>query len=120
MARVLIADDEPGIRLLLGKLLRGEGHAVAEAADGDEAIALLGTHRPDVVILDVIMPGRSGLDVCRLIRADPARRAVGVIVVSANATEADAEAAGADLFFAKPFSPRSLLAAVDRLVARGT
>ena len=120
MARILIADDEARIRLLLGTLLRGEGHAVVEAVDGDEAAALLASQRPDLAILDVSMPGRSGLDVCRLVRADPSLRRIRVIVVSASVTEALALAAGADVFLAKPFSPRALLAAVDRLVAPGT
>ena len=119
MARILVADDESRIRLLLRTLLRGEGHDVVEAADGDEAWTLLASQRPDIAILDVTMPGRSGLDVCRLVRSDPAVRRTGVIVVSASVTEADVLRAGADVFLPKPFSPRALLAAVNRLVTRG-
>ena len=120
MARILVADDEARIRLLVGTLLRGKGHDVVEAADGDEAARLLASRRPDVAILDVSMPGRSGLEVCRLVRSDPSLRRTGVIVVSASVTEEVARAAGADVFLPKPFSPRALLAAVDGLVPRGT
>ena len=119
MARVLIADDEAGLRLLLRRALGGAGHDVVEAVDGDEAATLLPLHRPDVAILDVTMPGRSGLDVCRLIRADPGLRHIGVIVASASVTEEIALAAGADVFLPKPFSPRALLAAVVRLAPSG-
>ena len=119
MALILMADDETKIRLLLGLLLRGDGLEVIEAIDGHQAVALLATHRPSVTILDVAMPGRSGLDVCRLIREDPSHAHIGVIVVSANAVEADVLAAGADAFIPKPFSPRLLLDAVRRLASRG-
>ena len=113
MARILVADDEHGIRALLRLTLVPAGHSVVEAADGDEALALARTHRPDIVILDVWMPGLSGLDVCRAIRADSSLAGTRVIIASGHASDADALAAGADAVFAKPFSPARLLAAVE-------
>ncbi len=115
MATVLIADDDVRIRRLLGMTLRGVGHEVLEADDGDAALAALHAHRPAVAVLDVQMPGRSGLDVCRALRADPALASIRVVIVSANAVADDAKGAGADAFLPKPFSPLRLLAAVDAL-----
>ena len=119
MATVLIADDAPRVRQLLGVVLRGAGHKVEEVADGDAALAAIRGRRPAVAVLDVVMPGRSGLEVCRQVRADPALADVRVLLVSANATAAEAAAAGAAAFLAKPFSPANLRAVVDDLVARG-
>jgi CheY-like chemotaxis protein len=118
MSKVLIADDSPSMRTLLRMTLRGGDFDVVEARDGDEAVALLATHRPTVAILDVNMPGRTGLEVCRAVRADPGLARTGVVVISANGLESDARAAlaaGADQFLSKPFSPRQLIDAVARL-----
>ncbi len=112
MTTILIADDDSRIRLLLRTILRREGHRVVEAVDGDEALAAIREHRPTIAILDVLMPGRSGLEVCRAARADPSVADTRLIVVSANATEADALGAGADQFLAKPFLPSRILAAI--------
>ena len=120
MERILIADDEARIRGLLRLVLRDAGYAVLEAADGDAALASVRAHRPGVVILDVTMPGRSGLDVCREIRADGRLGDVGVIILSANATPQDAMEAGADLFLAKPFLPSRMLHAINSLRSRGS
>ncbi len=115
MATVLIADDDARIRRLLGATLRGGGYDVLEAADGEQALAAVRAHRPALAVLDVQMPGRSGLDVCRTVRADPQLRGIGVVIVSATATPDDAEWAGADGFVPKPFSPLRLLVTVDGL-----
>lgn len=118
MARILIADDASEIRRLLRMVLALEGHEVVEAADGDEALALVRAHRPCVAILDVQMPGQSGLDVCRAVRADADLQAVGLIIASANGLPEDVElalSAGADRFVAKPFSPRRILEAIAAL-----
>ena len=120
MVRILIADDSPPMRTLLRVTLHGGDHDVVEAKDGDEALALLAEHRPSVAVLDVTMPGRSGLDVCSAVRADPVLAPMGLVVISANALESDARAAlaaGANQFLAKPFSPRELLDTVTRLAA---
>jgi CheY-like chemotaxis protein len=89
MAIVLIADDSASVRLLLQMTLTAH-HTVLEAKDGGEAVELLRQHRPDVAILDVVMPVLSGLQVCRLLREDPALRDIRVIMLSANATADDA------------------------------
>lgn len=120
MSSILIADDSPPMRTLLRATLRGGPYDVVEARDGDEALVLLAQHRPAIAVLDVSMPGRTGLDVCRAVRADPALAEMLLIVVSANGLDSDASAAyaaGADRFFSKPFSPRKLLETVTSLVA---
>ncbi len=120
MASILIADDSPPMRTLLRVTLRGGDHEVVEAKDGDEALVLLAEHRPTVAVLDVNMPGRTGLEVCSVVRADPALASIGLVVISANGLELDARAAlaaGADLFLSKPFSPRQLLDTVTKLAA---
>lgn len=90
------------------------GHRVLEAADGIEGWHVLTTERPDVVILDVMMPGPSGLDVCRAIRGDARLADLPVIILSAGGPEtaSDALTAGATVFMAKPFSPSALLGLV--------
>ena len=118
MASILIADDSPPMRTLLRVTLRSGDYEIVEARDGDEALALLAVHRPTVAVLDVTMPGRSGLEVCSAVRADPALAAMRLVVISANGLESDARAAlaaGADQFLAKPFSPRQLLDTVTKL-----
>jgi CheY-like chemotaxis protein len=118
--RILVADDTPGLRLLVRRIL--DGHEVFEAGTGHEALQLLPTARPDVAILDVNMPGRTGLEVCRAIRQDPTQAATWVIVMTANGALDNAQRAfeaGADGFLAKPFSPRRLCELIDA-VASGT
>src|SRR5581483_10216555 len=112
---VLIADDEPGIRRLVYMTIASEQYSVLEAQDGEEAWALIQAERPAVVVLDVHMPRRTGLEVTRAIRSDPSLAQTRVILLTGEATAADVRAgraAGADLYLTKPFSPRQLLAAV--------
>jgi CheY-like chemotaxis protein len=113
--RVLIADDSLSMRLLLQRVLANRGHQVYEAADGNEALQLLHAHHPDIAILDVIMPGMDGLEVCSTVRADANFASLKIIVISANATVANALAAGADSFLVKPFLPSRLLMLIDEL-----
>src|SRR4051812_46122373 len=96
--RVLIADDSLSMRLLLQRVLANRGHQVYEAIDGEQALQMLHAHHPDVAILDVIMPGLDGLEVCRVVRADSDFASLKIILISANATVDDALAAGADRF----------------------
>ena len=118
MLSILIADDAPSVRKLL-RLILEPTHLVIEAGDGDDALRQLHAHRPDLAILDVAMPARNGIEVCRQLRQDPQLAATGVIVLTANGTPADrsaALAAGADHFLTKPFSPGRvvrLVAAMD-------
>lgn len=119
---VLIADDEPSLRLLVAATLGSGAYRLVEAADGDEAWELLLRERPRVAILDVQMPGRTGLELTRAIRASAALRDTRVILLTSKAQQADIQAgleAGADLYLTKPFSPLELLEAVERATRVG-
>jgi CheY-like chemotaxis protein len=113
---VVIADDEPSMRLLVHATIESDDHVVVEAADGVEAWALIQQHKPQLVLLDVEMPGRSGLEVLRSIKADPSLVATRVILLTSKAQESEIEAgliAGADFYLTKPFSPLDLLTRVE-------
>jgi CheY-like chemotaxis protein len=120
-ATVLIADDEPSMRLLVRATIESDQYDVLEAADGDEAWALITKHKPSVVLLDVQMPGRNGLEVLSMIRRDASLAATRVIMLTARALKSDVEvglAAGADLYLTKPFSPLDLLTRVDEALVQ--
>lgn len=122
MLSILIADDAPSVRKLL-RLILEPTHLVIEAGDGDDALRQLHAHHPDLAILDVAMPARNGIEVCRQLRQDPQLAATGVIVLTANGTPADrlaALAAGADHFLTKPFSPGSVVRLVEAMDATRT
>jgi two-component system phosphate regulon response regulator PhoB len=113
---VVIADDEPSMRLLVHATIDSDDYFVVEAADGDQAWALIQKHKPSLVLLDVQMPGLTGLDLLRSIKSDPHLKATRVILLTAKAQEADIEAgliAGADFYLTKPFSPLDLLTRVE-------
>jgi CheY-like chemotaxis protein len=113
---VIIADDEPSVRLLVQATIGADDYNVVEAWDGDEAWSLIQEHRPSLVLLDVRMPGRTGLDILRAIRSDPNLAGTKVIILTASAVASDMTAglaAGADFYLTKPFSPRDLLSRLD-------
>ena len=113
---VLIADDEPSLRVLVHATIASDQYLVLEAVDGDEAWQLLLEHKPDLALLDVQMPGRSGLELTRAIRAEPELAHVHVILLTSQAQETDIQAgltAGADRYLTKPFSPLELLTVVE-------
>jgi CheY-like chemotaxis protein len=113
---VLIADDESSIRLLVHATIESDDYAVVEAADGAQAWALTQELKPALVLLDVQMPGQSGLEVLRSIKADPELTATRVILLTSKAQERDIEIgliAGADFYLTKPFSPLDLLTRVE-------
>lgn len=118
-ATVLVCDNETILRRLVRATL-GDGEVrILEACDGDEALELARRHRPDLVILDVMMPGRTGLEVLGELRRDPKLADTRVIVLTARAQVADRDAAlgaGADRFLAKPFSPGELAAVAGELL----
>jgi CheY-like chemotaxis protein len=120
MARVLIVDDQADIRRLIRMTLEEEPFELREAADGDEALAVVAVWRPDLILLDVMMPGgHDGLQVCARVRADPALADTRVVLLSARADGGDHDAgraAGADEYLTKPFSPLQLLETIDRLL----
>jgi len=117
--RILIADDEPNIVASLEYLMRKCDYEVCVARDGDEALQLAETFRPDLVLLDVMMPRRSGFEVCRLLRENPALRPVRIVMLSARGRDAEVGkglALGADAYVTKPFSTRELVAKVRELL----
>ncbi|HEY5034364.1 MAG TPA: response regulator [Candidatus Dormibacteraeota bacterium] len=120
-ATVLIADDEPSMRLLVRATIESDQYEVLEAGDGEEAWDLIRQYKPSVILLDVQMPGRTGLEVLALIRSDPSLKATRVIMLTAKALKADMElglTAGADLYLTKPFSPLDLLTLVDEALGQ--
>lgn len=118
---VLIADDDPNLRALVRNSIESPYYMVIEACDGDEAWTLIKERKPTLVLLDLKMPRRSGLEVLAAIRADPELRGTQVMVLTASARQADIEAgvlAGADFYLTKPFSPVDLLARVSEAIGR--
>lgn len=112
----MIVDDDALLRELLRAVLQDGGFILEEAADGDEALRLAKAQPPDVVVLDVMMPGLNGFEVCRALRADPATGSAHIIMLTARNSPTDRDegrAAGADLFLTKPFSPLDLLETVS-------
>jgi DNA-binding response OmpR family regulator len=121
LATVLIADDEPSMRLLVHATIESDDYKVLEAADGDEAWTLIHKFKPLLVLLDVQMPGRTGLEILGMIKSDPSLSATRVILLTAKALVADVEAgmtAGADFYLTKPFSPLDLLTRVEEALRR--
>ena len=117
MTTILIADDEPSLRLLVSATISSDDYDVVEATDGDEAWSLIRYHRPRVALLDVQMPGRTGLELTRAIRNDPELAKTCVILLTSKAQKSDVEAglaAGADRYLTKPFSPLELLRVVEQ------
>jgi DNA-binding response OmpR family regulator len=117
--KILIVDDEPNIVMSLEFLLRREGFDVAVAADGDEVAAQMSANRPDLVLLDVMMPRKNGYDVCREIRANPSCDGVKVVMLTAKGRDTEVSkgmALGADAYVTKPFSTKELAAMVHQLL----
>ena len=121
MATVLLAEDDADIRLLVTFTLTRAGYQVREFGDGLSAVADAREHPPDLAILDVMMPGMSGLEVCQELRQDPATAHIPVIILTALAQQTDITAvfaAGADDYIVKPFSPREFVTRVNAALAR--
>ena len=121
MARILIVDDAPRNRALLDVIVASDGHRTVHAGSGAEALAIAATDPPDLVLLDLMMPGIDGFQVLRQLRADARCRAIPVMVVSALDDVAARErilSAGADAFVGKPLDRGELLLRVNRLLAR--
>jgi DNA-binding response OmpR family regulator len=118
MATVLVVDDEPIVREVVARYLAREGHEALEAADGDAARAAIERSEPDLVVLDLMLPGTDGLELCRWIRASST---LPVIMLTARGEEADRIVGlelGADDYVTKPFSPRELAARVRSVLRR--
>jgi DNA-binding response OmpR family regulator len=117
--RVLIVDDEANIVAALEYLLRRSGYEVSVAATGDEALRQVEVVAPDLVLLDVMMPQKSGYEVCRRIRERPECGAVKIVMLSAKGREAEVSkgmSLGADLYVTKPFSNAALVARIRELL----
>lgn len=116
---VLIADDEPNILISLEFLMKREGHRVLLARDGDEALAQIRAERPALVLLDVMMPGRTGFEVCQAVRAEPAIAATKILLLTAKGRDTDVAqglGVGADGYMTKPFSTKELAARVREML----
>ena len=112
MRKILVCDDDANIRNIMDFSLEAEGFSVVAAADGPEALQLVLSEHPDLVILDVMMPGSDGLSVCRELKDNPATRHIPVLLLTAKTGKGDREAglaAGADDYITKPFSPQRLV-----------
>jgi CheY-like chemotaxis protein len=121
--KILIADDEQPLRLLVRATLEDESeegrYEIIEAADGNETLEIARREQPELILLDIAMPGLTGLEVCKMLKADPATSGLMVVMLTAKGQQSDRErgfAAGADDYFAKPFSPLELLQLVDRVM----
>lgn len=119
MARVLVVDDEPDVLLLCRLNLEQHGHEVLEAPNGQVALEIVRADAPDLIVLDLMLPGIDGYDVLRTLRADQATAGVKVLVLTAKSLQADRERSrdlGAAAFLTKPFLPDELVTTVNRLL----
>jgi DNA-binding response OmpR family regulator len=117
--KVLIADDEPNIVISLEYLMKREGHEVVVARDGEQALELIRAERPALVLLDVMMPLKTGYEVCQALRADEATAGIKVLMLTAKGRDTDVAmglGVGADAYMTKPFSTRDLAAKVRELL----
>ena len=118
--KVLIVDDEPNIVISLEFLVKKEGFTVAVAVDGEEALAKVAEFSPDLILLDVMMPKKSGFEVCEALRADPARSGLKIIMLTAKGRDTEMAkglALGADAYMTKPFSTKDLIARIREVLA---
>jgi len=121
-SRILIADDEPNILISLEYLMKREGYEVSVARDGQEALELLRSERPALVLLDVMMPKKTGFEVCQELRADEAIRGTRVLMLTAKGRDTDVAkglGVGADAYMTKPFSTKELVQKVREMLATG-
>lgn len=119
-SRILIADDEPNIVISLEYLMRREGHEVSVARDGDEALEMIRREPPDLVLLDAMMPGKNGFEVCQAVRGDDQLAKVRIVMLTAKGRETDiakGKALGVDAYIVKPFSTRELAEKVRSMLA---
>jgi DNA-binding response OmpR family regulator len=117
--KVLIADDEPNIVISLEYLMKREGHEVVVARDGEQALELIRAERPALVLLDVMMPLKTGHEVCQALRADEATAGIKVLMLTAKGRDTDVAmglGVGADAYMTKPFSTKELAAKVRELL----
>ncbi len=120
--KIVVVEDERDILEVIGYNLGREGYRVFTATDGLEGLRLIRDEAPDVVLLDLMLPGLDGVEVCRRLKADPVTKAIPIIMVTAKGEEADVVlglGVGADDYVTKPFSPKELVARVKAVLRRG-
>ena len=120
--RILIADDEQNIVISLEFLMKREGFDVSIAVDGEEAVDRIRSERPDLVLLDVMMPKKSGFEVCQEIKGDPDLSSVKILMLTAKGRDTEVAkglALGADAYMTKPFSTKELVDKVRSMLAGG-
>jgi two-component system phosphate regulon response regulator PhoB len=121
--RILVVEDEQEIRELLRYNLTKEGYLVQCAASGEEAVRQARRDHPDLIVLDLMLPGMDGLEVCRTLKGDPATRAIAIVILTAKGDEPDVVSGlelGADDYVPKPFSPRVLIARIRAVLRRAS
>jgi DNA-binding response OmpR family regulator len=119
--KILVADDEPNIVISLEYLLKREGYTVVIARDGQEAIDAITREQPDLVLLDVMMPKKTGFEVCQEVRANDALQATKILMLTAKGRDTDVTKGlglGADAYMTKPFSTRELVQKVAQMLGR--
>jgi two-component system, OmpR family, phosphate regulon response regulator PhoB len=119
LKKLLIVDDEDGVRALVRMTLDNGSYEIMEACEGGEALEMARQYHPDLVLLDVMLPDISGLDVCRKLKEDPSLASTTIVMLTARAQMSDlgdAEGAGADGYFTKPFSPIALTRKVEAIL----
>ena len=119
--RILVIEDQEDNRRILRDLLASAGYEMIEAVTGEQGVASAETHQPDLILMDIQLPGLDGYEATRRIKANPALRAIPIIAVTSYALSGDdakAFAAGCDAYVTKPFSPRQLLAKIREYLPR--
>lgn len=117
--KILIADDEPNIVISLEFLMKREGFNVLIANDGEEAVERIRSERPDLVLLDVMMPKKNGFEVCQEVRSDPELASLRILMLTAKGRDTEVAkglALGADAYMTKPFSTKELVAKVHSML----
>lgn len=120
MKKILIVDDEASLRMLVAATLEDEGFALYEAEDGVSGLEVAQKHLPDLIILDMMMPGITGLEVCQQLKSNLGTSGIKILLLTAKGQRKDREAAweaGADFFLTKPFSPGKLLNLVKEILS---
>jgi DNA-binding response OmpR family regulator len=120
-ANILVVDDEPDIHTVLGKLLTREGYSIEDAYNSEEAYASIAENKPDLVILDIMMPKVSGIEVCNKLKSDPETKDIVILIVSARDTQSDRIEGlehGADDYVSKPFHLRSLVRKIEHMLSK--
>ncbi|OGB30466.1 MAG: two-component system response regulator [Burkholderiales bacterium RIFCSPLOWO2_12_FULL_61_40] len=119
--KILVADDEPNIVISLEYLLKREGYTVIVAKDGQEALDAIARELPDLVLLDVMMPKKTGFEVCQAVRSTEALQATKILMLTAKGRDTDVAkgvALGADAYMTKPFSTRELVQKVAQMLGQ--